>query len=347
MKILAAIALFAACTAHAGDTRPVHGTWTGKIGNSEINACFTRYDSHYYYLKHQHGIQLAVAEESSNTWVEQAKNPKTNKFETTGTWEISRIDDGRLEGTWKGTGKSKQQHIALTRSAPANSDQCGVPYYGALVNWTNYKFGNSKLGALSIRTANAPIGSSFELLGDSPAIRAINTYAKRWREEQVQNAFHCELNGGGGWESSLTPERIVGNYLLVGDNEQDNFCGGAHGNSAHSTAIFDLRDGAMVDGYAWLTVSKKDLAVAGEDEPKHPLRELIEEFNPREDCTKEYGTYFEIGAPYPRSTGIVFPSRYPHATRACDDEIEISFARLAPYLNKEGKALARSLKGKL
>lgn len=347
MKKLAGLVLFIAGTAHAGDVAPIDGAWTGKIGNSGVNACFTRYDSHYYYLKHQHGIQLAPVDGKSGTWEERARNPKTNDFETTGTWKLDRIEGDKLEGTWDSAGKGKPQRIVLTRSSPAKQEQCGASYYGALSNWTKYTYQNSKLGPLSIRTSRADIGSSFELLGDTPAIRAINKFAKDWREQQVLDAFHCELNGGGGWESSLTPERILGHYLLVGNNEQDNFCGGAHGNSAHSTEIFDLRDGARLDGFAWLTVGDKELASGSEDESKHPLRQLIEKLNPRDDCTKEYGTYFEIGAPYPTSTGIVFPSRYPHATRACDDEIEISFAKLAPYLNKEGKALAKSLKGKL
>jgi len=44
MKQLAALLLISAGMAQARENLPVYGAWTGKIGNSPVNACLTDCD---------------------------------------------------------------------------------------------------------------------------------------------------------------------------------------------------------------------------------------------------------------------------------------------------------------
>lgn len=321
--LLPPLLLAAACTANpasAQEAPTIQGTWTGRIGNSAVNACFTPYSGHYYYQRYLNGIALSSEDGS---W----KEPDAQ-------WKISRVSDTELDGVWLGNGKRLTIH--LTRRAPLQQDgECGDAYYAPIVDAVKYQYSDTKVGALPVRIVKSPLGQAFELKGESAAIRHINDFARRWLGTQAINAFSCKVGGGEEWQSDLTANKVIGNYLLVAENEPDNFCGGAHGNSYHANHLFDLRTGQPVNTFTWLANGKASL------EEKHPLRKLLEKLNPRDDCDDDS---YEISAPFPAAAGFRFPTSYIHANRACNDEIEVSYARLAPYLSNEGKAFVKSLK---
>jgi len=311
--------------------QPIQGTWTGRIGNSPVNACFTQNDAHYFYLKHLNGIQLAAAE--GNLWAE-----------TNGKWKIDQVTEVEVQGVWLGDGKRLTIH--LNRLAPLQEDGgCGAAYYAPVLKAIKYEYRNAKVAGLPLRIAKSPLGEAFELTANSNAAHKINAYTRHWLNEQAISAFSCQLNGGGGWESDLTADRVIGDYLLVGDNEQDNYCGGPHGNSAHSVHTFDLRTGDQVNTLAWLKDGEASLSSGSDEHPKHPLRKLIEKLNPRTDC-KEFNSDFGLEAPYPTDTGLAFYSDYPHAGRACNEAIVVSYGKLGPFLSNEGKAFVRSMQVK-
>jgi len=307
----------------AADMPPIEGAWTGRIGNNAVNACFTPYDGHYFYHRHLAGIALSKDEASDGGWQERA-----------GKWQVSRVTENELEALWLGGGK--RLTIRLTRLGPLDAGgACGAAYYAPVVNGVKYRYREGKAGALPLRIVKSPLGQAFELKGNSPAIGNINAYTRRWLQNQAVNAFSCKVNGGEDWRSDLTAEKVIGHYLLAGENEPDNYCGGPHGNSMQAKHLFDLRTGQPFNTWSWLADSEASLKNG------HALRKLIEKLNTRGDCE---GMAYEIKAPYPTAAGLAFATSHPHAGRACNEDIVLSYAKLAPYLSAEGKAFVKDLK---
>lgn len=328
MKRILFAAAMLANTAMAQDGQPLEGAWTGRIGNSAINACFTKSEGQYFYQRQLQGIVLTAPEDKDESW-----------HEPDGAWKISRVTANELEGVWLGNGK--RLTIRMTRLGPLQDGECGAAYYAPVVNGIKYEFSDTHISGLPLRLVKSPLGKSFELKGTTPAVRQFNFFARQWRENQAINAFSCKLNGGDSWESDLTPDSIFNHYLLVDENAPDNFCGGPHGNSAHATLLFDLRTGQKVNTYAWLANGEASLMEPAEGKPKPALRKLLERLNRRGDCE---GMSHEFNAPFPTTAGLTFSTSYPHAGRACNEDIQVSYAKVAPYLSAEGKAFLKSIK---
>jgi hypothetical protein len=301
------------------DAPSIQGAWTGRIGNSVVNACFMGNDGQYFYQRDLKGIPLSAAD---GGWQEQD-----------GAWKIERVSDVELEGVWLGSGKRLTIHLA--RLGPLQEDgDCGAAYYAPVVNSVKYEYSETKVGTLPVRLVKSPLGQAFELQGNSEAARQINDFSLRWLQNQAINAFSCKMNGGEEWESDLTANKVIGKYLLIAENEPDNDCGGPHGNAYHAAHLFDLRTGQTVDTYNWLAGGKAGVESGA-------LHKLIEKLNTREDCAD---MRYDISAPFPSATGLIFSTSYQQAGRACNADIEVGYAKLAPYLSPEGKAFVKGLK---
>lgn len=325
MRKLAALALLVAGTARAGDVLPILGAWTGKIGNSGINACFTGNDSHYFYLKHLHGIELEKVEGEPDSWNEFVKG------DVTGKWRITSVTATQLTGEWTGTGKAKAAAIQLTRlSALASDGDCDAGFYAPIASANKTRYSNGKVGNLMLRIARSPLGESFNLPGSSDASRKINDYVSRWEAERVKQANFCERNGGSGWEDNLVASKVLANYLLVNVDAPDVYCGGPHTTSSHSALVFDLATGEKVEPSGWL---------AERDGIEEPLRKLI--MKQASACDKLEPS---ISPSLPTATGLGFELYYPHFHRDCNESVEIGYAKLSPFLSKEGKALAQRVR---
>jgi len=331
MKRLAALLLISAGMAQARENLPVYGAWTGKIGNSPVNACLTDGDSHYFYLKHKQGITLKKSEGKADVWNEMVLDPKSHDWIASGKWTIAAVVGSQLTGTWTGNGKT--QSIQLTRlSGLTEFGACGADYYApiAAANKTSYRDG--KVGKLAIRIAESPLGNSFELPERSEAARKINAFVAQWTEERTAKAYYCEMNGGG-WEGSLTASAVLGNYLLVNDDTPDIYCGASHTDSFHSTLIFDQRTGEVVKSAGWL---------AKPDEIDDSLQELI--MKQASACEGAGEEEPHIYPALPSAKGLGFALEYRRSFRNCDEAVEVSYAKLKPYLSKEGKALVQSVR---
>jgi len=318
-------ALIVAGSAHGGDAAPIHGAWTGKIGNSSINACFTASDSHYFYLKHLHGIPLEKVDGEPDSWSEEVKR------EATGKWKITSVTPTLLTGEWIGTGKAKRADIQLTRLSSLGADgDCGPDFYAPIAAANKPRYSNGKAGKQAVRIASSPLGESFNLVGSSAAVREINDYVARWEYERLLQANFCERNGGGGWQDNLTVNKVLANYLLVNVDAPDVYCGGTHTTSSHSTLIFDLATGEKVEPGIWLAESS---------EIEEPLRAMI--MKKASACDRLEPS---ISPSLPSATGMAFDLDYPHYHRDCNETVEISYAKLSPFLSKEGKELAQRVR---
>jgi len=339
--ILFGAALLAMTAARADDAALLHGAWTGKIGNSSINACFGS-DTSYFYLKHLHGIRLEGVDGDPNSWKEQVKDPKSHDWISPGSWKITSIAGDRLTGEWTGPDKAKGAAIELTRlPAATEGDDCGTAFYAPIAANNKERYRNEKVGNLRVKISSSPLGDSFELEGSNDAVRKINAYTASRTRESVAQAYFCETNGGGGWINNLSARRVLANYLFVTDDVPDVYCGGVYSSSAHSTLVFDLRTGELANADAWLSDSDEISQAPPYDEPAHPLRQMI--MKKADACATMQPS---IHASHPSASGLVFDLDYPHADRACNQSVEISYAKLKPYLSKAGMEVAASLKGK-
>jgi hypothetical protein len=324
MKQIAALAFLAASAAHAGDALPIHGAWTGKIGNSGINACFTAADAHYFYLKHLHGIPLEQSESEPDSWNEEVQGKATGKC------KIISVTATQLTGEWIGTGKAKGIPIQLSRLSALAGGDCGPDFYAPIAAANKPRFNAGKVGNLALRISHSPLGESFSIVGSSESFRKINDYVSRWEKERIAQANFCERNGGGGWQDNLTAGKVLANYLLVNVDAPDVYCGGPHTTSSHSTLIFDLATGETVEPSSWL-------AESGEIE--EPLRKLI--MKKASVCDRLEPS---ILPSLPSATGMSFDLDYPHFHSDCNETIEISYAKLAPFLSQEGKELVQRVR---
>jgi len=328
MKLLAALLLTSAGTAQAWEILPAYGAWTGKIGNIPVNVCLTDGDSHYFYLKHKQGIKLEKAAGKADVWNEMVLDPKSHEWITSGKWTIAAIAGSQMTGTW--SGNAGTHSIQLTRlSGVTDLGTCGSDYYAPIAAANKTSYSDGKVGKLAIRLAASPLGTSFELPGRSEAARKVNVFVAKWAENRIAQAHLCEMNGGS-FENSLTASGVLANYLLVNDDVPDVYCGGSQTYSLHSTMIFDLRTGEQLKPASWLAEPGK---IEGS------LRELIME--QASDCDGD-SPYISPSLPSPG--GLGFALDYPLAHRSCNETVHVNYAKLKPYLSKEGKAFVQRVR---
>lgn len=276
------------------------------------------------YLKHLHGIPLEKAEGEAGSWNEEVQG------KATGQWKITSVTATQLTGEWSGAGNDKAMPIQLSRLSALAGGDCGPDFYAPIAAANKPRYSNGKIGKLALRISHSPLGESFNLVGSSDALRKINDYIARWEEERITQANFCERNGGGGWLDNLTAGKVLASYLLVNVDAPDVYCGGPHTTSSHSTLIFDLTTGATVEPASWL-------AESGEIE--EPLRKMI--MRKASACDRLEPS---ISPSLPSATGLSFDLDYPHFHRDCNETIEISYAKLAPFLSQEGRELAQRVR---
>lgn len=326
---------------------PYSGTWSGTIGKAKVQVYFSGdgYGSQYYYLKHKQGISLEINEQNKDTneWKESIRRLETSwDWKSTGIWKLNNITSAHLQGVWINPDTQEQLPIDLKLLAVIKKNTDGSEdtsaFYAPIMNSLNYRYGTAKLGDIEYKTIKTDSGVAFELPATMKNVQKLNKHAREWIDGQAVDSYDCQLNGGGGWERSLTPQFLLGNFLVIEDNLPDTFCGGAHGTWSHTHIVYDLNKGDFVDTRSWIKDFEK--ASYGNNEGKTKFRELIESLNSR---SEEDNNYFSLDAPYPTKEGLVFFTSHPYVTRACDEDISISYKDLAPYLTPAGKKAVLSI----
>lgn len=337
------VALGLACAAPQvlADASPLFGTWRGHIGNKEVMVCLSDFNGSYYDLRHLRGIPLSPDDnhEGKTSWIEteaKAWEPKT-----TGRWSLQPRDHTRLIGQWTSPDGLRKLSIALTRLAPADASGagCGSEFLAPLLRAIQLTPHAAQFQGRPYQALSSATGTSLVLPGTSAAIRRVNNFARAWLDEQAAAAYDCALHGGEAWEPTLRPKLWSRHWLVLDDSLPDTYCGGPHGNWSMATHSFNLATGEHTDTWAWLKQGEKSVAQAEGDQQPYGLRALLEQLNPRDDCD----AYFWVRPPYATTKGLVFGTSYPHAARACDDDIAVSYKALAPYLSLAGKAVASQM----
>jgi hypothetical protein len=266
-----------------------------------------------------------------------------------------------LDGSWNSPDGTRTLPIALTRVHVAGDDvACGayapgaahIAYDAPRVAGVEIIEGEDFAHTLTAAEAHV---SSVQVPKDAPHAAAFNAAMRAWVVEQIGSYFECgdsmlnngRLNGGDpDFETKREFEWQSGDWVVL--NEWYSlYCGGAHPSSGVTYRTWNLADGKPVDLWTWIRKGKArcDNGIDCGYEPPPQLSELLH--SKAEDAGAECSdaikdnTYYQLR---PVRTGIVFTTEFPHVIQACDTDIELSDAEVAPFLSAAGKRALASLR---
>lgn len=342
-KLFALLLTFLACAHASAEPSSIDGTWHGHIGKSEVMVCLGEFGGSYYYLKHLRGIPLRPEEDDKTRTHWRETEAKTHAFDpkVTGHWTLQLASPDTLEGKWASPDGAKQVTIEMTRLGPVDpvSGNCGSEFNAPLIRALKIGRTAADFEGHRYQVLASSTGTSVALPATSAGLRKINGFALAWLKEQVVNAYGCAVTGGEDWSPTLQPKVWSRRWLVLIDTLPDTYCDGPHSDWSITSHNFDLTTGAEVDAWTWLKQGEESVAQAQGDQPPQRLRALLEKLNPRDDCDN----YFWARPPYPTPEGLIFGTSYPHAARACEDDILVTYKALMPYLSAAGKAVARQM----
>ena len=340
------------------------GVWQGTIGQLSVHVCLdaTPYQQKgaYYYDRVKRLLRL-VPDKTEGRWLEQDHSDKNGAH-----WSISAIGD-RLEGTWS-DGK-KVLPVRLTRiDGPSKEYEgpCGsmaflrprlapvqlISKHRTLdgkryTTWT-FKAGPWLNDEVEITT--------FTLDRSDPQTAKINALLRaalpkadgtgEWLDCVAGNV---NWSGRDGTYYKIIEPRLIGKRWMAANEHGDYYCGGAHPESVNTPRTFDLALGMEVDPLDWFgpkAVHREDLG--GEYGIYKTLTPSFVKvvLNGRNlddfDCdqaTKEQESW-SVGI---KAGALVFTPNFPRVIMACGEDFEVSFARLQPWLNGQGKAAIATL----
>ena len=334
---------------------PWAGTWQGQIGSAQVQVCVEPDgQDEYYYLRYKRGIRLESL---------QAKQPKTDTLElversgamrdasvTTGLWTLKLDGQGGLGGIWRDPAKGKQFPIHLSRLAyplrgsdgRADHNPCPA-FHDPITQALKPVVSSAQFKGKPYRLLKTRDAQTFEVPPQVPHAVRINALTRKWLEAQAIHAYECVLGGGGDWQSTLMPIVWTDRYLVLEDLLPEVFCGGAHGDYAISYITWSLQQGRAENTWLWLEGGESALDAGsrrGASVTGNSLKRLLVGQHPRHVQGDECASVLDqmwVAAPYPTQSGLVFPTSFGHAMRACGDDVLLDWKQVAPYLSTSGK----------
>lgn len=209
--------------------------------------------------------------------------------------------------------------------------------------------------------------SVIELLEPGPQVEAINRRLMkslpRTLEQMKKSLYWCRRNnldsgGEDGEEMEWTePKFWTDRWLSVEDRHSSN-CGGAHPSAGGSYSTWDLATGKQVNLWTWFRNSRKP-----DSNPRYAgyyfsyaapekLNDIIVKAAVRQSKAgrpKEPDSCvdaLEANAEYRLrlgKEGIVFSTVFPHVNQACDEDVEIPYRKLLPFLTKAGAEAVKTI----
>jgi len=373
--VLLSFSLSATATATAPvQIPPENGAWTGRIGDSKVITCFMNSDdpahtnsSSYVYLRHLKHIRLTPDQSSKNTWLEGDPNSPT------GIWTFD-VQPNRISGTWTNPQKTRTLPIVLDRFKSIMSSYvtgCPDEVFGsnALPQTHPEKITSSKektLNGRRYRVLSALGGAvtSAELIGEGQTIATLNTQLMNelrigvWAYQSCPTAGELRgekrKNEKPDYNTSTEPVFWNAQWIsFVSINSSD--CGGAHPFSSTSYSTRSLLSGNEINLWNWIRNSKKEDASPQYDSfffnysapaalnkiitrkfIKQRLALNLKEAHEENGCLDTIRTNSEYKIHLGRK-GLVFSPSFPDFTKACEDDIEIPYGELMPFLTKSGR----------
>ncbi|WP_443747153.1 hypothetical protein [Asticcacaulis solisilvae] len=362
---------------------PWQGVWRGTVGNSAVQVCLQHGDDDsfggYYYLRHLQVISLDppahAAGKDMITWTERTDD--ANPSAKGPVWHITAIKNGHLDGVW--TDKGKSLPIALT-AVPVEKDSDGEPCGSLAFSLPRFtkpvvKTGPATLDGIAYTRMTVDIGKqfpdwtieTFQLAGDTPAIRRVNAELYKVVPTDPQHAdyFQCSMtemaqgHWDGGQGSESRPEMLTKSFMVEVITEGD-ACGGIHPNYGVTHQTWDLRTGTAIDLYddfnqaaVIRTVSDKGAKTEYTAVTFTPrLRAVVLAAYPKtgDDCPKAVDemddTAWDVRLT-PKGMAFTMPATSSLYDPCTENDAVIPFDDFAPYLTDNGKALVAALEAEI
>lgn len=328
--------------------------------------CFSSNLSTYYYLRHAAGMALFEQDQEGRGWVEKIGPTPT------GTWKLDPPADDTVVGQWSDPAGRTVLPIRLTRIVLAKPKG-----RSCVLGAGNAAFNQPRLAAQEIlsgqvqtmdgiryRMIAALDGdvSSIELVGEPGQYDVLNKKLRDGLLTEIGTAFNCQdilyrrtelpqTEAKREWPTSQKTSMVAVNgkwitLLAAGGGD----CGGAHPSYGTYHYTLDSSTSEKLNVMRWLKGDSKDEYLYHPPEKLAAL--IVQQADSQaranhgadggcEGIYKEFnkdGYFVALG-----KAGIIFSTTMPQAAAACNEDIEIPYARLQPYLSKEGKNAVRQM----
>jgi alpha-tubulin suppressor-like RCC1 family protein len=344
------------------------GVWRGSIGGAQVMVCVQAHPeagSDYYYLAHRFSIALARSDNSGARWYEAGVRQRV--YDTpppVATWSLGAPSGGRMQGTWASSDGKRRLPIRLVRVAapqPGAGDSCGWAFEGPRVKWEERAIVPQPDSMHLVSVLNGHV-SMTELPLSLPHAERFNKAMHDWLDGKIAEYFGCASAGGmQGFDFNASYEiELLAPPWLVAREGYSAYCGGAHPDGGVAGyALWDLATGKPVEAWDWLKESHWDYmenvarCARAEDCVRRPPPELAALIVARYakdnadngNCEGAMdGDAIDYLLLHPSERGLVFSTTFAHVIQACDEDIEIDWDTLAPYLTAQGRSAMNSLR---
>lgn len=361
-KLSVMFALIAAAAA-AAQAAPVglSGIWEGTVGNLPVRACFAQREwgpfGAYYYMSQRRLIPLEPVEGAPSAFSEGSTdrgNPR---------WQVEAAAGDRLRARWTNGRRTLVVQLRRLTARIGEEGPCGsMAFHQPRLDAVRTVTRRAAVDGRSYTRISLDHGGRFEanvttfaLDGGGEAVRRINAALGRSLSGNPPEWLECVLTPlerssiEGGIDETIEPVMVSRRWLSV-SRQSDSFCGGAHPNSGRYYDTYDLASGAQVDLHDWFgdRAVRRERVEGSEDELKTltpALREVVLAgwSTDAEECTEVVrdAEYWNIGL---RRDAFIFAPSLPHVVQACGDEFAVPFARVRPFLTREGAANVEALR---
>ncbi len=322
------------------------GVWRGTIGDEMIMACLERasYESSYYYLRHKFGIALTDTNGHGEVWVEgDDDKPRAS-------WKLQLPRGNRLDGEWSNAEGTRKLPIRLTLAARAGGNGQGCGLDGApKVAFNAPRVAAQKLTVMAsnnrYRVVSALDGRiSMVMLKDTiNGAAPFNMAMRNWFRDQVADYYWCAAQPRGG---HFYKEREIlfhsGSWLVVQESYEV-YCGGAYPSGGIADfETWNLATGKRVAPWSWIRDSKGGYGGTAPDNLNALLLANATR-NKEEDGCKDSVNSNNSYLLRPGERGLIFSTSFAHVIQACNEDIELPYSKLMPFLTREGKSAVDSL----
>jgi len=334
------------------------GVWRGTIGTQPIMLCLRRApadDSSYYYLRHRSTIALRSADFGGAKWQERMAEDNS-----TGSWELAAAHGDTMSGTWSDADATRTLPIRLSR-VPVKGDPgaaCGQfesdpqqdAYNAPRVDAEPLSTTTAADGSRTVRARGNQL-SVVELPDSAPHAGAFNAAMRNWLREQIVAYFDCASATRAGDKVDFNQQREfelrAGAWVVVRESFEL-YCGGAYPNGGVGYETWNLEDGKPADLWSWIRDSKRkcdyssDCGSAAPDALNTLLLELASRNKDGDECADAVNENRSYGL-RPSRTGLVFTTSFAHVIQACDEDIEVPYAKVEPFLTDLGRQQLKGL----
>jgi hypothetical protein len=340
-----AASLPAAASGDAGQLAARAGVWSGSVGKQNVLACFDRSDdARYYYLKHFKSIALSAVAGKDLAWAEGRGDSPT------GHWSLRAVAPDRLEGEWADPKGQRKAPIVLTRSYadPDGKGSCDDADNALADAFNGPRLDAQKVARQAAAFQHRPyvklsmLGGAIEALAFAPAepgMAGVNKLFERFARAGMQRYFDCSA-AGQEFNSGMTIKYWSKNWMSIGQR-REGYCGGAYPFHEVQQRTVDIAGGREVDLWTWFKHASKD-----NSQVPPALQKLILSGEGADTSDPECGPllieerYYQLSL---GEKGMVFSTIFPHAAQACDMDIVVPYAKLAPFLNEPGKVALKTV----